>query len=80
LVGNKFDKIVTPDEFRIMASYYFSDFMIDSKGNFWSVGNKIQRYDGKTLTTFNSPFRSTNPDYFQPLPTQSMNLKMVKFG
>ncbi|MET3126562.1 ligand-binding sensor domain-containing protein [Arcicella rosea] len=67
LVGNKFDKIVTPDEFRIMASYYFSDFMIDSKGNFWSVGNKIQRYDGKTLTTFNSPFRSTNQDYFSTI-------------
>ncbi|MEA5404364.1 T9SS type A sorting domain-containing protein [Arcicella sp. DC2W] len=67
LVGNKFDKIVTPDEFRIMTSYYFSDFMIDSKGNFWSVGNKIQRYDGKTLTTFNSPFRSTNPDYFSTI-------------
>lgn len=67
LVGNKFDKIATPDEFRIIGYIWDNDFMIDSKGNFWSVGNKIQRYDGKTLTTFNRPFRSTNPDYFSTI-------------
>lgn len=57
LVGNTFEKVQAPDEFKISTGYYSNnDFMIDSKGSFWSVGNKIQRYDGKTLTTFNSPF------------------------
>lgn len=61
LVGNSFEKVQTPDEFKISPrNYYYNDFMIDSKGNFWSVGNKIQRYDGsKTLTTFNNPFPSS---------------------
>lgn len=59
LVGNNFEKVQTPDEFKIsIRNYYYNDFMIDSKGNYWSVRDKIQRYDGETLTTFNSPFSS----------------------
>ncbi|MEA5427808.1 T9SS type A sorting domain-containing protein [Arcicella lustrica] len=57
LVGNKFEKIDIPNEFVIGLDSYSNNFLVDSKGNFWSIaGGKIQMYNRKTITTFQNPF------------------------
>ncbi len=57
LIENKFEKIPIPNEFGIGLYGSSDDFLVDYKGNFWSVtGREIKMYNRKTLTTFKNPF------------------------